>query len=213
MSPPPIRIAIVNDYEIVVAGTAQVLMPFSDRVDVVELDTRMPVQSKVDVMLYDSFGQTQGHLVDVTTLLNEHASRLVIFSWNVDEDLVDQALEAGASGYLSKALTAEELVTALEQVCAGDVVRPGAAREQEPLGRWPGDDLGLSAREAEVLALICQGLSNDDISERAFIGVNTIKTHIRSLYRKIGVASRTQAVLWGLDHGFRPDRARRILEN
>ena len=71
------------------------------------------------------------------------------------------------------------------------------------------DDLDLSPRESEVLALICQGLTNADISERAFIGVNTVKAHIRTLYRKIGVESRSQAVRWGLEHGFAPDVSRR----
>ena len=60
-----------------------------------------------------------------------------------------------------------------------------------------------------MLALICQGLSNQEITERAFLGLNTVKTYIRSLYRKIGVDSRTRALLWGIDHGFRPDHVRR----
>ena len=59
-----------------------------------------------------------------------------------------------------------------------------------------------------MLALLCQGLSNQEITERAFLGMNTVKTHMRTHYRKIGVDSRTRAVLWGIDHGFRPDRAR-----
>ena len=67
---------------------------------------------------------------------------------------------------------------------------------------------GLSPREAEVLALICQGFSNDEIADRAYLSINTVKTYVRTLYRKIGVESRTRALLWGIDHGFRPDRVR-----
>ena len=59
-----------------------------------------------------------------------------------------------------------------------------------------------------MLALICQGLSNQQITERAFLSINTVKSYVRTLYQKIGVESRTQAVLWGIDHGFRPDRVR-----
>jgi two-component system, NarL family, response regulator LiaR len=57
---------------------------------------------------------------------------------------------------------------------------------------------------------VCQGLSNEEITERAFIAMNTLKTHIRSTYRKIGVTSRSQAVAWGLTHGFRARPARRM---
>ena len=76
------------------------------------------------------------------------------------------------------------------------------------LGDWPGRDRGLSAREAEVIALITQGLGNDEIADRIYTSINTVKTYIRTAYRKIGVNSRTRAVLWGVDHGFRPDTIR-----
>ncbi len=205
-----VRVAVVNDYELVVAGIAGVLAPYSDRVTVVELDSGVPVQSEVDVVLYDSFGQSQGRQLDVTGLLGDSPARLVVFSWNTDPELVQQSLERGASGYLTKGLSGVELADALVRVHAGELVTPQQTpmRDGDEFGRWPGAEHGLSAREAEVLALLCQGLNNQEITERAFIGLNTVKTHIRTLYRKIGVDSRTQAVLWGVDHGFRPDRSR-----
>ncbi|WP_231123410.1 response regulator transcription factor [Nocardioides sambongensis] len=61
------------------------------------------------------------------------------------------------------------------------------------------------------MALICQGLTNQEIGERAFIGVNTVKTYVRTLYRKVGVTNRAQAVLWGVEHGFQPDHTRHTL--
>jgi DNA-binding NarL/FixJ family response regulator len=73
------------------------------------------------------------------------------------------------------------------------------------VGDWPGRSPGLSAREAEVIALITQGLGNPEIAARTYPTVNTVKTYIRTAYRKSGVDSRTRAVLWGVDHGFRPD--------
>jgi phosphoenolpyruvate carboxylase len=78
-------------------------------------------------------------------------------------------------------------------------------------GDWPGREHALSAREAEVLALIAQGLSNQEIADRAFLSINSVKTYIRSAYRKIGVERRTQAVLWATQNGFVPTRSRRIL--
>jgi two-component system, NarL family, response regulator LiaR len=70
----------------------------------------------------------------------------------------------------------------------------------------------LSARESEVIALIAQGLSNQEIAERAYVSINSIKTFIRSAYRKLGIERRTQAVLWATEHGFLPTATRRIMD-
>ena len=68
----------------------------------------------------------------------------------------------------------------------------------------------MSPREAEVLALITQGLSNQEIADRAYLSINAVHTYIRSAYRKIGVAKRTRAVIWAIDNGCRPDSLRTI---
>ncbi len=208
----PLRIAIVNDYTLVVAGLAKVLEPFADRVRVVELDSRLPVVSDVDIVLYDSFGQAQGADMDLDALTagNPGSPRVVVFSWNTQSALVQAALDAGARGYVSKGVDGAALVLALERVAAGETVTPTVEGmpEGDTFGTWPGAEHGLSAREAEVLALLCQGLSNQEIAEKAFIGQNTVKTHLRVLFQKIGVDSRTRAALWGVDHGFRPDTLR-----
>jgi NarL family two-component system response regulator LiaR len=206
----PLRVAIVNDYEIVVAGMAAVLEPYADRVAVVELTAGLPVVSDVDVVLYDTFAQARAG-VPVDDVVGDNA-KLVVFSWADDAEVVGSALEAGAAGFVSKGTSAADLVDALERVHAGEVVVPPSSAASDPalapVGRWPGDEHGLSQRESEVLALICRGFSNEEITAHAYIGINTVKTHIRTLYRKIGVARRTQAVLWGHAHGFEPDRAR-----
>jgi NarL family two-component system response regulator LiaR len=210
--PGPVRIAIVNDYEIVVAGTAAVLAPYADRVEVVELDAQMKLVSDVDVLLYDTFGQVQGDRVEFSDLVEGEPPRVVIFSWNVDPTLVSRAMEKGASGYLSKALTADQLVESIERVHAGEVVLPSETEKSSAVvvGDWPGQQLALSAREAEIIALITQGLTNQEIAERAYLSINSIKSYIRSGYRKIGVTRRSQAVAWGMQNGFAPDRLRRV---
>ena len=76
--------------------------------------------------------------------------------------------------------------------------------------QWPGKAEGLSARESEIIALITQGLTNEDIAARAHLSINSVKTYIRTSYRKMGVERRSQAVLWGVQHGFAPEAARRI---
>ena len=75
---------------------------------------------------------------------------------------------------------------------------------------WPGREIGLTQRESEVLALITQGLTNQEIADKAYISINSVKTYVRTAYRKIGVSRRAQAVSWGMDHGFRPQRARTV---
>ncbi|MET0695612.1 MAG: helix-turn-helix transcriptional regulator, partial [Propionibacteriaceae bacterium] len=73
---------------------------------------------------------------------------------------------------------------------------------------WPGRGEGLTDRESEILALITQGKSNAEVAALTYLSPNTVKSYIRSVYRKINVGSRTQAVLWGVDHGFTPDHRR-----
>lgn len=212
MTTAPIRVAIVNDYEIVVAGVAAMLAPHSDRITVVELDAGLPVITDVDVILYDTFGQVQGDAVDLPALVRESDARVVVFSWNVQPDLVRNAIAHGAAGYLSKALSAEQVVSGLEAVHQGETVTPPESApsvDRQP-GDWPGREHGLSARESEVLALITQGLSNQEIAQRTYLSINSVKTYIRTAYRKIGVSRRAQAVLWGTRHGFEPDRTRSV---
>jgi len=200
----PIRVAIVNDNELVVAGVASRLDPHHDRVAVVELDSGLPVISDVDVILYDTFGQVQGDGVDLVDLVHGSDARVVIFSWNLQPELVRRAISKGAAGYLSKGMDAEEVVEAVEAVHAGKVVLP---LEQDSVDRgasgdWPGREVGLTAREAEVLALITQGLSNQEIADRSYLSINSVKTYIRSAYRKIDASTRSQAVAWGIQAGF-----------
>ena len=141
---------------------------------------------------------------------NPRAKQVVVYTWNFHPELVESALEQGVRGYLSKALPAREFIAALEAVHAGEVVvsdppaRAGSANGLD----WPGRGEGLSEREAEILALITQGLDNAEVAARTFLTPNTVKSYIRTLYRKIEVSSRTQAVLWGIDHGFAPDHHR-----
>jgi len=211
----PVRVALMNDYEVVVSGLQKMLGPYADRVRVVELDTLLPVQSAVDVLLYDAFGRERV-TGPVEQVVNETDAKVVLYTWHLAPELVQEALAKGAVGCISKTLEGLDLVAALEKVHAGSVVvsdvDPAEAAEAEiTLGDWPGRDHHLSAREAEILALIAQGLSNQEIAERAFLSINSVKTYIRSGYRKIGVQRRTQAVLWATQNGFVPTRSRVVL--
>ena len=72
--------------------------------------------------------------------------------------------------------------------------------------KWPAKEAGLSPREAEVVSLIVQGLSNEQIAEQCYLSLNTVKTYVRSAYRKMDVTTRAQAVAWGIENGLKPDR-------
>jgi DNA-binding NarL/FixJ family response regulator len=135
--------------------------------------------------------------------------KVVVYSWNTDDDLVRAALANGAAGYISKGMSASELTAAIEGI-HDDAGHVYAATSGATIvaGDWPGREEGLTQREAEVLALITQGFSNDEIADVAHLSINSVKTYIRSAYRRIGVGSRTKAVLWGIEHGFRPDHTR-----
>jgi two-component system, NarL family, response regulator LiaR len=206
----PLRLAIVDDYAVVVAGVASFLV--AERIDVVETGARTPVISDVDIVLYDTFGQVQGVGIDLEDLVRNSGAKVVIYSWNLQSDLIEEAMAGGASGYLSKVLTGPEIVAALERVMRGEVVIITGENETSVggSGDWPGRSSGLSPREAEMLALITQGLTNQEIAERVFVSINTVKTYIRSAYRKIGVTRRSQAMLWGVENGFKPDTLRTV---
>jgi DNA-binding NarL/FixJ family response regulator len=216
----PVRVALMNDYEVIVAGLQSMLAPYADRVRIVETDSLLPVHSAIDVLLYDAFGRERV-TGPVEQTIAETDAKVVIYTWNLDSDLVQEALAKGAVACISKTLDGLDLVAAIEKVHSGSVFisdEPGpeeakAVAEGQGInqGDWPGREHGLSARESEVLALIAQGLSNQEIADRAFLSINSVKTYIRSAYRKIGVERRTQAVLWATQNGFVPTKSRRIL--
>ena len=113
-------------------------------------------------------------------------------------------------GYLSKTLPAADLVAAIEAVHAGEIVisEHRGRTPSAPGLDWPGRLEGITDRESEILALITQGMSNAEVARLTYLSPNTVKSYIRSVYRKIGATSRTQAVLYGIRHGFAPDSHR-----
>lgn len=206
----PIRLAIVNDYEVVVRGLASMLRSYSDRIEVVEVDVNAHPASQVDIALFDTFAQSYRDRERIARLVRDpRIGKVVVYTWTADDPGVYQTRVPGISAYVSKRLTAAELVETLERIHAGEPVRLRDTGHGALVGGdWPGREEGLTARESEVLSLITQGYSNNDIVETTMLSINSIKSYIRSSYRKMGVVSRTNAVLWGLEHGFAPDRMR-----
>ncbi|NPD04371.1 response regulator transcription factor [Nocardioides sp. zg-1308] len=205
-----IRVALVNDDEVVVRGLDAMMRSYPHRVEIVELVAGRQVSRPVDVALYDTFGMGQGNGPAVARLIaSPQVRQVAVYTWNFQPWLTRDTLDQGVRGYLSKSLPAARLVDALGAIASGQVVvSPARNRSSIVGGDWPGREEGLTAREAEVLSLITMGLSNQDIAERTLLSINSIKSYIRSAYRKIDVDSRSKAVLWGVEHGMRADRVR-----
>jgi NarL family two-component system response regulator LiaR len=126
-------------------------------------------------------------------------ARVAVFTWEHRDGYVERAMLGGADGYLSKELPGVELVAALEKVHAGERIvaldLPARVEARTPRA------IGLTPRESHVVALIAAGAPNKEIAGRLGLSMNTVKSHIRTAYRAMGVTSRTQAVLWAVEHG------------
>ena len=135
--------------------------------------------------------------------------KVVLLSVYEDEQYLFQALRAGASGYLLKQISGDELVRQLELAHSGVTVIDAAlaGRAAETAARlqsdefWPGARHGLTQRESEVLSFMVTGLSNRGIATRLVVSDETVKSHLRSIYRKLGVSDRTSAVATALREG------------
>jgi len=215
-APGPIRVVLVDDHQMILDGLRSMLAPHAARIQLVLATTDAeealrhvredpPDVALVDVRMKRMFG------LDLCTKLIAAAPsvRVVMLTVHDDEQYLFQALRAGAKGYLTKQVSAEELIAHLERVREGEVViEPSlagqVAQSAARLHRgefWPGAHLGLTQRESEVLELLVGGHSNRAIASRLVLGEETIKTHVRGVYRKLGVGDRSQAVAFALREG------------
>jgi DNA-binding NarL/FixJ family response regulator len=168
------------------------------RPDVVLMDLRMP--------------HCDG--VEATRRLRDHDASikvLVLTTYTDDRSVID-ALRAGARGYLTKDAGAGEIREALQRVTSGQAAIDPAVQHHvldaiaaDPsathAGHGPQFPHGLTQREAEVLALIAQGLSNAEIAHQLVVSETTVKSHINHLFAKTGVRGRAQAVTYAYQHG------------
>ena len=202
---PPVSVALMNDYELVVRGLAAMLQPFRDRIEVVELDVAGEApHAPVDVALIDTFG-TQDHALGQARKVVEGgmARHVLIYTWDTVPEVRQEVLDAGLSGMVVKSASADELVSAIERAAAGEVIvieGPGTARRSGGFDP-PGP---LSERETEVLVLLAQGLTNRQIAEALYLSPETVKTYVSRLYAKLGVTNRASAVVWAMERDLGP---------
>jgi DNA-binding NarL/FixJ family response regulator len=207
---------LVDDHEVVLEGLSSMLASQRDRVTIVgtttDADAAIGLTEELapDLVLLDVRLRGASGLDLCRELTHRRpATKVVFFTVYDDDQYLFQALRVGASGFLLKRITGPELATQLERVIDGEVaidpalagrVALTAARLQS--GEfWPGAHLGLTQRESEVLELLVQGMSNRAIARKLFIGEETVKSHARGIYRKLGVEDRGQAIATALREG------------
>ncbi|MEO5665862.1 MAG: response regulator transcription factor [Nocardioides sp.] len=192
-----VRVTLARESELVTRGFVALMAPYTNRITVLPAPGGVPAEG-ADLTLHDSLADVQV-LPGVVGCPVPHDGRLVTWTWNARPDLTEMALGSGASGVLSKALPGDVLVAALEAIHRGRIVVDLGERHTSPR-RHRHDP--LTPREADVVALITSGLDNQTIADTTCISINSVKSYIRSAYRKMGVTSCSQAVLWGVRHGY-----------
>jgi DNA-binding NarL/FixJ family response regulator len=194
----PIRVAIMNDYDIVVQGLAAMLAPFRDRITVVDMVSAGTPDEPADIVLFDTFAGRRHALDRLDQMAADHKfGRVVVYTWDLPEEFREGVAQRKVDAVVLKSSTGEQLVEALERVHRGERVM---ATEDPQLPDHP----ALSEREREVLALLACGLTNSEIADELYVSTDTVKTHVRKVFSKLEVSNRTQAALLAASEGLIP---------
>lgn len=184
-----------------VSGEEAIALAAERRPDVVLMDLRMPGIGGVEA----TRRIVAGGAGDAAVAGGAGAPRVLVFTTYEDDAGILAAIEAGAHGYLVKAAPAEELAAGVRAVAAGQtVLAPTIAAQLVRRAGGGADDPGrpaLTPREAEILGLVAEGLSNPAIAARLVIGESTVKTHLLHVFEKLGVSDRTRAVTRAMELG------------
>ena len=191
----------MDPHELVVAGLTRVLEESpTDFFVVVSIRDGDP---DPDLVLYsvDHVGDSY-HDPRLHALLRSRSSSVVATYWDDASPAIESALACGAHGALSKQLGADDLLKGIDGIVRGRDLAgpppPGDRCHPEI------DRAGLTPREVDVLGLIAAGLSNQEIGDRLYISINSVKTYVRTAYQKIGAERRAHAVIWVERHGLTP---------
>lgn len=210
-----IRVMVVDDHEMVRKGLISYLLTEPDIELVGEASSgreaiRLAREKRPDVILMDLIMEDGNGIEATKEIMSFYPEcKIIIITSFYDDEQVFPAIEAGALSYLLKTARADEVISAIRKAMKGEtVIEPKVANKMlnrlRPKERMPHDD--LTEREMEVLMLIAEGMTNQEISEELFIGIKTVKTHVSNILNKLNVQDRTQAAIYANRHGLVRDQ-------
>ena len=203
-----IKVMIVDDHPIVRSGLATMLLAFNDLELIGEASSGNKAlalfqQDLPDVILMDMVMPDMDGLETTRKVLEQYPSvKIIILTSFTKDTMVQDALEAGATSYLLKDSSIDQLAEAIRAAYTGQpTLSPEATRALvNSKSRPPSFDPHLTAREKQVLALIVEGLSNEEIADKLVISHATARHHVSACISKLGVKNRTQAASLALKH-------------
>ncbi|MFC0234584.1 response regulator [Vagococcus entomophilus] len=205
-----IRVLLVDDHEMVRLGVSSYLSIQEDIQVVAEAENgqigyEKALSLKPDVILMDLVMEVMDGIESTKNILSEWPeAKIIIVTSFIDDEKVYPAIEAGAAGYLLKTSSAKEIADAIRATCRGErVLEPevtGKMMERLTKPKVPMLHEDLTNREREILMLISEGKSNQEIADELFITLKTVKTHVSNILAKLDVDDRTQAAIYAFKH-------------
>ena len=205
-----IKVLLIDDHEMVRLGVSSYLSIQKDIEVVGEAENGLIGYEKAlnirpDVILMDLVMEVMDGIESTKKILGEWpAAKILIVTSFIDDEKVYPAIQAGASGYLLKTSTAREIADAIRATQRGErVLEPEVTTKIVQQATKPRKELheDLTKREQEVLLLISEGKSNQEIADQLFITLKTVKTHVSNILAKLEVEDRTQAAIYAFKHG------------
>jgi NarL family two-component system response regulator LiaR len=208
----PIKVLLVDDHEMVRIGLAAVLGT-EEGIEVVgeagsgEEGIRLAAEYQPDVILMDLVMEGMDGIEATRQVLKQHPQcKVIVLTSYLDDEKMYPVIEAGAFSYLLKTSRAAEIADAIRAAARGQSVLESQVaskmmdRFRRPQAEAPAH-ADLTEREMEVLRLLAQGKSNQDIADELIIGIKTVKFHVTNLLAKLGVEDRTQAAIYAYKNG------------
>ena len=204
-----INVLLIDDHEMVRLGVSSYLSIQKDIEVVGEAENGLIGYEKAldlrpDVILMDLVMEVMDGIESTKKILGEWpAAKILIVTSFIDDEKVYPAIQAGASGYLLKTSTAREIADAIRATKRGErVLEPEVTTKIVQQATKPRKELheDLTKREQEVLLLISEGKSNQEIADQLFITLKTVKTHVSNILAKLEVEDRTQAAIYAFKH-------------